>query len=53
MVRAYADLETDGDVSISVGPELILRDEQTRERNSNTNQPDSVLGMGMQFKMDF
>lgn len=53
VVRAYADLETDGDVSISVGPELILRDEQTRERNSNTNQPDSVLGMGMQFKMDF
>lgn len=53
VVRAYADLETDEDVSITVGPELILRDEQTRERNSNTSQPESVLGMGMQFKMDF
>lgn len=53
VVRAYADLETDEDVSITVGPELILRDDQTRERNSNTNQPESVLGMGMQFKVDF
>lgn len=53
VVRAYADVEAGDDLSISVGPELILRDEQTRERNSNANQPESVLGMGMQFKMDF
>ncbi len=53
VVRAYADVTAGEDLSISVGPELILRDEQTRERNSNASQPESVLGMGMQFKMDF
>ncbi|OXS28382.1 MAG: hypothetical protein BCS36_09680 [Desulfovibrio sp. MES5] len=52
VVRAYADTEVSEDMNIGLGPELILRNEQ-RERPSNNKQPDSVLGMGMQFKLDF
>ena len=52
VVRAYADTEVNEDVNVGLGPELILRNEQ-RERPSNNKQPDSVLGLGMQFKMDF
>lgn len=52
VVRAFADVEAGDDLSISLGPELILKDEYN-ERSVNNNQPDSVLGMGMQFKLDF
>ena len=52
VVRAYADTEVSEDMNIGLGPELILRNEH-RERPSNNKQPDSVLGMGMQFKLDF
>ena len=52
VVRAYADTVVGDDLSIGVGPELILRNEQ-RERPSNNKQPDSALGLGMQFKLDF
>lgn len=52
VVRAYADTEVSEDMNIGLGPELILRNEQ-RERPSNNKQPDSVLGMGMQFKLGF
>jgi len=40
------------DLNVSVGPELILKDEQ-RERAAANKQPDSALGMGMQFKLGF
>ena len=53
VVRAFADVEAGDDLSISVGPELILKEEQNRERNAGNNQPDSALGLGMQFKFDF
>ena len=52
VVRAYADTEVSEDMNIGLGPELILRNEH-RERPSNNKQPDSVLGMGMQFKLGF
>ena len=52
-VRAFADVKTAADLSISVGPELILKDEQRSPYGVNESQPDSVLGMGMQFKYDF
>ncbi|WP_291439776.1 hypothetical protein [Desulfovibrio sp.] len=52
VVRAYADTTVGDDLSISLGPELILRNEQ-RERPSSNKQPDSALGLGMQFKLDF
>ena len=52
VVRAYADTELSDDLSISLGTELILKNEQ-RERLNTHKQPDSILGMGMQLKLDF
>ena len=52
VVRAYADVDAGDDLSIRVGPELILKDEQ-RERTNANKQPESALGLGMQFKLDF
>ena len=52
VVRAYADVDAGDDLNVSVGPELILKDEQ-RERTAANKQPDSALGMGMQFKLGF
>ena len=53
VVRAFADLEPTDDLSISVGPELILKDEQHGAESAGSSQPDSALGLGMQFKLDF
>ncbi|MTJ93184.1 MAG: hypothetical protein F8N36_10020 [Desulfovibrio sp.] len=52
VVRAYADVDAGDNLNIRVGPELILKDEQ-RERTSANKQPESALGMGMQFKLGF
>lgn len=52
VVRAYADVDAGDDLNISLGPELILKDEQ-RERAAANKQPESALGMGMRFKLDF
>ena len=52
VVRAYADVDAGDDLNIRVGPELILKDEQ-RERTATNKQPESALGMGMQFKLGF
>lgn len=53
VVRAFADMEPTDDLSISVGPELILKDEQRGAESAGGSQPDSALGLGMQFKLDF
>ena len=53
VVRAFADMEPAEDLSISVGPELILKDEQHGAESAGSSQPDSALGLGMQFKLDF
>lgn len=53
VVRAFADVEPTEDLSISVGPELILKDEQRGAESAGGSQPDSALGLGMQFKLDF
>lgn len=53
VVRAFADVEPTDDLSISVGPELILKDEQRGAESAGGSQPDSALGLGMQFKLDF
>lgn len=53
VVRAFADVEPTDDLSISVGPELILKDEQRGAESAGASQPDSALGLGMQFKLDF
>jgi len=52
VVRAFADVDAGDDLNISLGPELILKDEQ-RERAAANKEPDSTLGMGMRFKLDF
>ena len=53
VVRAFADVEPVDDLSIRVGPELILKDEQHAAESAGASQPDSALGLGMQFKLDF
>lgn len=54
VLRAFADFESGSDLSVSVGPELILKDEHNNmSRASNNDQPDSALGLGMNFKLDF
>lgn len=53
VVRAFADVEPSDDLSINLGPELILKDESNVEEKANQSQPDSVLGLGMHFKYDF
>lgn len=53
VVRAFADVEPTDDLSIRVGPELILKDEQHAAESAGASQPDSALGLGMQFKLDF
>lgn len=52
VVRAYADVDAGDNLNVRVGPELILRDDQ-RDRAGANKQPDSALGMGMQFKLGF
>lgn len=51
--RAFTDVAPSDDLDINIGPELILKDEQTTSQLSNSTQPDTVLGMGMNFKLDF
>lgn len=53
ILRAFADVQPTEDLDISVGPELILRDESKGEETAHENQPDSSLGVGMRFKLDF
>lgn len=53
VLRAFADVEPTEDLSIRVGPELILKDEQHGAESAGASQPDSALGLGMQFKLDF
>jgi hypothetical protein len=52
VVRALADVKASENLSINVGPELILKDQQHQAGNTD-RQPDSALGMGMGFKLDF
>lgn len=53
VVRAFADVKAGEDLNISVGPELILKDERHGEESATEDQPDSALGVGMRFKFDF
>lgn len=53
VLRAFAGVEPNDDLSIHVGPELILKDEQHSAESAGASQPDSALGLGMQFKLDF
>jgi hypothetical protein len=51
-VGAFADVQSGEDLRILVGPELSIKDELGMEKSAGS-QPDSSLGMGMRFKLDF
>lgn len=53
VLRAFGNVKAGDNLNISVGPELILKDEQHGEESATENQPDSSLGIGMKFKLDF
>lgn len=53
VLRAFADVKAGEDLDIRVGPELHLRDESVGTENAHEKQPDSSLGVGMHFKLDF
>lgn len=53
VVRAFAEVKANEDLGITIGPELIMRDERVGEENAHEKQPDTSLGLGMQFKYDF
>ena len=52
VVGAFADVQSGEDLRIRVGPELSIKDELGMEKSAGS-QPDSSLGMGMQFTLDF
>ncbi|MCR5814775.1 MAG: hypothetical protein K6G15_09820 [Desulfovibrio sp.] len=52
-LRAFTSLEEDQDLDISVGPELILKDQKHNATVNSSEQPDSELGVGMRFTYDF
>lgn len=51
VVRALADVEAAEDLNISLGPKLILKNEN--QGRFADKSPDTELGMSMQFKLDF
>lgn len=53
VVRAFADVKAGDNLDISLGPELILKDEHHGEETATESQPDSELGVGMRFKYGF
>lgn len=53
VVSAFADVEAGEDLSIRLGPELILRDDTKGDETARADQPETVFGLGMNFKYDF
>lgn len=54
VVRAYADVMDSDDASLTIGPELMLRDEHSEwGKKSRPEENEPSLGLGMQFSLDF
>lgn len=51
-LRAFGDVRSD-DLSISVGPEITVRDRENGNHFARSEEPDSAVGMGMRFSLDF
>lgn len=51
-LRAHTPLDDSEEIKITAGPELILK-EQKHNPSLDSNQPDSELGIGMQFQYGF
>ena len=54
VVRAYADFMDSDDASLTIGPELMLKDEHNEwGKKSRPEENDPSVGLGMQFSLDF
>ena len=51
-LRAFGDVRSD-DLSISVGPEITVKDREKANHFARSGEPDSAVGMGMRFSLDF
>ena len=52
--RAYADFMDSDDASLTIGPELMLKDEHNEwGKKSRPEENDPSVGLGMQFSLDF
>lgn len=51
-LRAFGGVESD-DLSISVGPEITVKDRDNQGHFARSDEPDSAVGMGMRFSLDF
>lgn len=51
-LRAFGDVRSD-DLSISVGPEITVKDKEHGGHFARSEEPDSAVGMGMRFSLDF
>lgn len=51
-LRAFGGVRSD-DLSISVGPEITLKDRENGNHFAHSEEPDSAVGMGMRFSLDF
>ena len=51
-LRAFGGVRSD-DLSISVGPEITLKDKENGNHFAHSEEPDSAVGMGMRFSLDF
>lgn len=51
-LRAFGGVESD-DLSISVGPEITVKDRDNQGHFAHSEEPDSSVGMGLRFSLDF
>lgn len=51
-LRAFGGVRSD-DLSISVGPEITVKDKEHGGHFAHSDEPDSAVGMGMRFSLDF
>lgn len=51
-LRAFGGVRSD-DLSISVGPEITVKDRENGNHFAHSEEPDSAVGMGMRFSLDF
>lgn len=51
-VRAFGGVQSD-DLSITVGPEITVKDRDNQGHFARSDEPESSVGMGMRFSLDF
>lgn len=53
VVKAFAEVQPDEELTINLGPELILKDNSYAEEGSSVEDPGAAFGLGMSFELDF